>query len=867
MIIKTDPTCTLDYCNNNGLCDLMDEFINCHCDTGYVGRNCHIDKNGYETLESYYLDLFSKLIGDLKENITYFEFESFHNLYFGACQFILDDDFFKTNLDTFLTLAMNNYKYSIMNNTAEYFDLLEYYYSYKLMLMEQERGKIKYLTGLKVRNITLDEESMADYKESFDYIHEELIKLMKYVASEYIPTKQSFYYDSKDFYIALTPIEPGFDEVEFFQERKQNYKTQAEFMNCVNYIEVERLRNPNYYLYLFLIEYYFSPFAYNNTLLRNNTGPVVELRLLDTVTGKFLSISECQGNNQIKIIMPYTGYYYLDDFNAQKKMYDPNVYKSPEDKIFEDPIYILDNGNVTGISVEELKKEYYRRMNITPKYYDEILEQYIDSGLTYMNFTNDTNYLIFSSSHLTKFTAFFVPNNATFKTNNRFFYIKRPRILKFFPNYFKSWGVILFICLLGLYILMLCILAIYDSKYRNKEALLEYIKSEVIEFSLHYKKNEDKNNYIPNIFRNRYDFRYFEEIRSTNNKLTNAITTNDDLKSTQGFWGSGKKDEGKISSNEEHELDEINIEQDLDDVNGNNKPEVKNNFFYQGNVRQKKLTIEQKLRQKNKNTFVYSRKQNVEEINKRKRRSLNNGNNGNYNREAEFEDEEEIKHQKLAEFASIDLTFFEFLLRNIISRSILINSYIIVSIFSPRWKKQSLLLTEHCIMMILISLFLTSDESITSGSDFVKILINSIIIMICTDFFMYIFSFFFFSFPNKSQRKLYNLVINNHQLEIIKEWEKTERRMQKFEIIGMVISVIIWLFAFYISFGFTIVWKYQRKAFLISFAVCCAVNYVVGELLIEFLIAILYLDRKHNYFLRCCAEGLNNLRNIRCLSP
>ena len=139
--------------------------------------------------------------------------------------------------------------------------------------------------------------------------------------------------------------------------------------------------------------------------------------------------------------------------------------------------------------------------------------------------------------------------------------------------------------------------------------------------------------------------------------------------------------------------------------------------------------------------------------------------------------------------------------------------------------------------------------------------------MICTDFFMYIFSFFFFSFPNKSQRKLYNLVVNNHQLEIIKEWEKTEQRMQKFEIIGMVISVIIWLFAFYISFGFTIVWKYQRKAFLISFAVCCVVNYVVGEFLIEFLIAILYLDRKHNYFLRCCAEGLNNLRNIRCLSP
>jgi hypothetical protein len=465
MIVKADPQCTLDYCNNNGYCDLMDEFINCHCDTGFIGRNCHIDKNGYETLKNYYNELFNKLIGDLSENITYLEFKTFHNLYFGACQFILDPNFFKVNLDTFLTLAMSNYKHSILNNTAEYFDLIEYYYSYELTLMEQERGKIKYLTGLKVRNITLSAESMADYKASFDYIHEELIKLMKYIANEYIPKKDSFFYESKNFYLVLTPVEPGFDEAAFFEERKNNYRSQAEFMNCVNYLEIERLRNPNYYLYLFFIEYYYAPFAYNNTLLKNNTGPVIELRLFDTVTGKFLTISECQGSNRIKFKIPYSGYYYLDDFNSQKNLYDPNIYKSPDDKIFEDPIYIMDNGNVTGITVEELKKIWYRRMNITPKYYDDLLGDYTDAGLTYMNFTNDTNYIIFSSSHLTRFTAFFVPNNATFKTNNRFFYLKRPRILKFIPNYFKSWGVFLFIALLLLYLIILNILSIYDSKY------------------------------------------------------------------------------------------------------------------------------------------------------------------------------------------------------------------------------------------------------------------------------------------------------------------------------------------------------------------------------------------------------------------
>ena len=867
MIVKTDPQCTLDFCNNNGYCDLMDEFINCHCDTGFIGRNCHIDKNGYETLKDYYNELYSKLIGDLKESITYFEFETFHNLYFGACQFILEPDFFKINLDTFLTLAMNNYKNSILNNTGEYFDLIEYYYSYKLTLMEQERGKIKYLTGLKVRNISLSDESMQDYKESFDYIHEELIKLMKYLANEYIPTKESFFYESKNFYLALTPIEPDFDEKAFFENRRINYKTQAEFMNCVNYLEIERLRNPNYYLYLFFIEYYYAPFAYNNTLLKNNTSPVIELKLFDTVTGKFLSISDCQGSNQVKFIMPLSGYYYLDEFNSQKKLYDPNVYRSPDDRIFEDPIYIMDNGNVTGITVEELKKEWYRRMNITPKYYDELLDEYIDAGVYYMNFTNDTNYIIFSSSHLTKFTAFFVPNNATFKTNNRFFYLKRPRILKFIPNYFKSVGVYLFFLLIAIYIIILCILSVYDSKYRNKEALLEYIKEEVIQYSLHYKSDEDKNNYIPNIFRNKYNVRYFEENRGTITKNTSTYATNEDIKTSTGFWKSDKKSDMNVNS-EGEKMDEVDME-DIMNIN-DQKPKIRSNFFYQGSVKQKKYTLEDKLKRKtnNNNNFFYKKKDNVEEIRKRKRRQIQSGINVNNDKnQREFENEDEVRHQQLEEFASIDLTFFEFLLINIISRSILINSYAVVSIFSPRWKKQSILLTEMCVMIILISVFLTNDETIRTKNELSQILVLSVICMVITDFFMYIFNFFFFSFPSKSHRKLYNLVIHDHQLEIIKEWDNIEKRMQKFEIIGMILSVAIWIFAFYISFGFTVVWIYQRKAFLLSFAFSFLFNFIGAELLIEILIAFLYLGREHSSFFRFLAEGLNRIRNIRCLSP
>ena len=272
-------------------------------------------------------------------------------------------------------------------------------------------------------------------------------------------------------------------------------------------------------------------------------------------------------------------------------------------------------------------------------------------------------------------------------------------------------------------------------------------------------------------------------------------------------------------NSEGEKLSDIDME-DIMNIN-DQKPKVRSNFFHQGSVKQKKLTLEDKLKRKtnNNNNFFYKTKNNVEEMKKRKRRQIQSGINVNNDRQQrEFENEDEVRHQELEEFANIDLFFSEFLSTNIFSRSILINSYLIVSIFSPRWKKQSLLLTEMCAMIILISVFLTNDETIRTGAQLSQIIILSIICMICVDFFMYIFAFFFFSFPSKAHRKLFNLVIHDHQLKILKEWDKIEKRMKKFEIFGMIFSVAIWIFAFYISFGFTVVWTYQREAFLICFA-------------------------------------------------
>ena len=93
------------------------------------------------------------------------------------------------------------------------------------------------------------------------------------------------------------------------------------------------------------------------------------------------------------------------------------------------------------------------------------------------------------------------------------------------------------------------------------------------------------------------------------------------------------------------------------------------------------------------------------------------------------------------------------------------------------------------------------------------------------------------------------------------------KKIKKKAIIGMIICGIIWAYSFYASFGFTLVWKYQNMGFVVCFVLCFVFNFVVCEFLIELFIALLYIQRKQNCFFRGIAEGLNKLRNYRCLSP
>ena len=210
---------------------------------------------------------------------------------------------------------------------------------------------------------------------------------------------------------------------------------------------------------------------------------MVELRFFDIETGKDVTIQDCLGKNALIYYLPFKNYPFIDIFNYQKNLYDPNQYYAPDDPIFRDPIYIDPNGIVTEDTVEQRIEKYNRLYNITPKYFNDIAQDFKDDGIVYLNFTNDTNFVVFSSSHLSQFTSYLIKNNASFVVDGRFYYLFRPQIFKHLPNFIGSKGSLIFLVFFVIYIILIVFLACYDRKYTDREIVLDFIKAEIVKVS------------------------------------------------------------------------------------------------------------------------------------------------------------------------------------------------------------------------------------------------------------------------------------------------------------------------------------------------------------------------------------------------
>jgi hypothetical protein len=233
----------------------------------------------------------------------------------------------------------------------------------------------------------------------------------------------------------------------------------------------------------------------------------------------------------------------------------------------------------------------------------------------------------------------------------------------------------------------------------------------------------------------------------------------------------------------------------------------------------------------------------------------------------DFEKSKEENERRIHNFGNLKLTSAQFFSANYKLRTTLINSICNVSLFQPRWKKITMLITEIGLMILVISILLTIDES-ARISNLIKIgylFAYGLTASTFSNMVMYLIALFF-HFPQDLARRLYKLVLFNGQLIVLKEWEEITRAQGIKSIPGIIICIILWAISFYVGIGFTAVWHDQGFEFLISFGFAFVLNFFVMELIVEGIIAIFYIGRKRFNCVKRFTYQLNRLRNFRCLS-
>ena len=833
LLIKNDPHCVYDYCNN-GICELIDIHLVCYCDFQFLGKNCQVRRKAYYQLLDLYEDLFKKILGDINEEVNEKHLSSVHNLFFGGWQFLQKEMFFKESLNGFISLSFEKSKNLIIQNLDMYFDLFEFSFSHQILMINQDKILRKNLLGYEFRNISLDDDVVFDYFEIFEYLRNSL----KEFINNLISTKEitNYEYDSVNFYLTIQKINNDFNEDKFFKKRKNEYKSHIKFMNCLNYYAINEWKNINYEVYMVFIEYYNFPYLFNSTIYSNNTSPLIEIFFLDSESFKNINLN-CMNENNVIIYLPFNSYKFLDQLNSQKSLFDPNNYKSPSDPIFRDPIYIKKNGFVTDDTVEKRIKLYNRLYNFSCEYYHN--NKFSTNGIEYSNLTN--NFIEFKSNHLSEFTTFFIENNVTFGVSSRFFYLKKTQLFKYLPNYYTNYAFYFLIFFFFSYTVLIIIFSIYDHHILSKDLLLNFLKKEIVKGFVPYNKRKEEkiNEIIPN------DFQPGINVRIDNGKRNAEVDFN------------------QLKENKETNRKKFLRENGYDDLIIDNENEYKgkrNKYLNDGQSSKRKIYDRMSNKFFDDNN---SDKNDVNKINKYSSNFLSEKIEKNINLKDNDNDNDNL-NDKIIPFRDISLTLKKFIIVNIKQRHKFVNPLINISIFNPRWKKLTILLTEINLISLFISIFLTNDASITDKTFFKCCLVSFLSYFISNVFIYFLVLIFQFSF--KQRRQLYDLVLKREQLVILREYEKMKKCNIIFYIVGFIISISIWIFSFYCSLSFVAVWKIQKKAYLTCIILSLFFDFLLFEFLNELFIGLIYHLRK-NHTLEFVGKCLNDIRNFRCLSP
>lgn len=859
-----EPTCISNYCNYRGDCfTKIDIYIYCNCNTGYTGKYCQVDKVGYTSLVAAYQNLFNVILYSVSEEITDQQLTAIHNLILGASQFHQDRSFFTSNLGTWTDLVKSNFVSNILGNQKKYFDMYDAMFTHSKDLLIKAKFNYKNSTNYPLRNISLLTDSQSQFELYSSENRKYIESLVKFIITQYGTTTHDIIYESDNFYVASTLVTPTFNATAFFKDRITNYRSYTNFMDCIDYIMIEKLSNPYYSIWFVFIEYKDYPYAYDLTYYQDSISPYVSLFFIDATTNKAIAVEGCT-DKPIKLYMPYNSVEWVSQVNSQLDLYDPANYLSPDSPIFKSPIFINSTGYVSGDTIEERIAQYARNYNFSCSYYDTDNSNFNTTGLEYADL-DSKNFIICNSTHSTDFNTFIIPNTVTYSVDGPFFYLKYPQVFTYWPNYTGNLAFFVIIFLLSFYILMVLFTSLWDWKNYKQEVLLEFLKYNIVKVQMPYNQNVtfNPNKIFPIDDFIGYDTKHDDGVNVEDRfgkdedavdsvfrpriggkelGVNTATIKKKDYENKQGSGpfglDFGVEDEhnyqyGSKSKGDRLPLfndDVFNIEEDHNkNDNEFNEKQITNNPF----ISDTDKDVVKNFR----NNKIEFGEVNVDHLQRKDKDVIAD----------DFEDEESETEARLSAFAALPLGTCEFFCWNIKARHVLISPLINSSLFNPRYKKLTCLITELSIPMLLLAVLLTVDQTVLISLDTTPTVMNNmagligyaLLATLASNIVLY-FLVWFFLMSTEQRKVLFKTVKRGIQMRILRIWNEIEKKNCFFTFFGMLLNFIFIFGSFYFSFNYVAVWTAWDVTWLIALFVSYFIDLVFLEFGFEFFIACLF---------------------------
>ena len=477
-IILNEQTVSDNFCSFKGQIKTVQLTPTCYCLGDAEGRYCHLSNSDYRTIQNMHEIFLTKAEKTYikyvynKENVNIEEENAFlsslNTLILGN-QLVAREGTFITEVTTWLN---RNVIYNVNLCNVKYIEIVDNIFSNLISLTNF------YKVGLIINRKGTDRDADLNMGQE-EEIDGNILLIKKHI--EYLSSlcfsdtvDGLWSYKSENIHIDLLKI-PKNGNVDIDEKIKSlkigNHEPYAQFGSCLN--SIKSIDNSQY-INIQIITWIYSPWYHHHILNYNYSSNYIEVKVYSDNLNE-LKLNECKDDSSISFYLTLTNPFMTDIINNNKFHFkEGNIYKS-DDPIFTEPKYILEDGSVSTMSLEERRNKYYFSYLLVFKTYDEGNRELITNDVSYDNL-EDNSYLRASSRHLSDFMLNYEYNPEPNIILGRFYFLKHFKLFTNSNNLNGNYGFYAVILVVALYflnfIVVKIILLIKKKSLGNKNYLL-----------------------------------------------------------------------------------------------------------------------------------------------------------------------------------------------------------------------------------------------------------------------------------------------------------------------------------------------------------------------------------------------------------